>query len=186
MTCIVGVEHEGSVYIGGDSAAIDECMGICLCADEKVFITDGGDLAIGYAGSFRIGQLMRYAFVVPDQPSKKDDMAYMVTDFVDAVRAVQRDKGAMTKENELEVHDAELVVGYNGKLYVVDAYYRVGRPVEDYTAVGSGAPVALGALYATRGQDLTPEDRIRLALKASSEYSAGVRPPFHIVRLGAD
>lgn len=184
MTCIVGLEHEGSVYIGGDSAGVEAwSLEICTRADEKVFINETGEFIMGFAGSFRIGQLLRYALVPPDQPSKKDDMAYMVTDFIDAVRAMQRDKGTMKKENELEEHDAAFLVGYNGKLYVIESDFQVGRPIEDYAAVGCGAQIALGAMYATRGSQLTPEERITLALQAATEYSAGVRPPFHILRL---
>jgi hypothetical protein len=28
-----------------------------------------------------------------------------------------------------------------------------------------------------------PEDRLKLALQAAVEYSAGVRPPFHVMKL---
>jgi ATP-dependent protease HslVU (ClpYQ) peptidase subunit len=184
MTCIVGLEHEGSVYVGGDSAAItDGTLAITCRADEKVFIDDAQDFIMGFCGSYRIGQLLRYAFVAPDQPMRKDDMAYMVTDFIDAVRAMQKDKGSMKKENELEEHDAAFMVGYNGRLYVVESDFQVGRPGEGYAALGCGGEIALGAMYATRGSKMKPEDRIKLALEAASEYSAGVRPPFHILKL---
>jgi ATP-dependent protease HslVU (ClpYQ) peptidase subunit len=184
MTCIVGIEDKGVVYVGGDSAGIDpSSLAICGRADEKVFVTDDGEFAMGFAGSFRIGQLLRYALTPPDQGSKKDDMAYMVTDFIDAVRAMQKDKGSMKKENELEEHDAAFIVGYRGKLYVVESDYQVGRPIENYAAVGCGSQIALGALYATRNSGMSPEERITMALQSAVEYSAGVRLPFHIVKL---
>lgn len=185
MTCIVALEHEGLVYVGGDSAGIESSsLAICSRADEKVFTTEGGDFIMGFSGSFRIGQLLRYALVPPEQSTKKDDMAYMVTDFIDAVRAMQKDKGSMKKENELEEHDSGFIVGYKGKLYVVESDFQVGRPTEDYAAVGCGAQIALGALYATRKARLKPEERITLALQAATEYSAGVRPPYVIQKLG--
>jgi ATP-dependent protease HslVU (ClpYQ) peptidase subunit len=184
MTCIVGLEHEGAIYVGGDSAGVDaSSLAICGRADEKVFITDAGDVVMGFCGSFRIGQLLRYAFVPPPQKVGQSDMAYMVTDFIDALRTMQKDKGSMKKENELEEHEAAFLTGYNGKLYVIESDFQVGRPIENYAAVGCGAQIALGALYATKDQLLSPEDRIRIALSAAVEYSAGVRPPFHIVKL---
>lgn len=184
MTCIVGLEHEGTIYIGGDSAGVESwSLAICGRADEKVFINDSGEFVMGFCGSFRIGQLLRYALTPPDQPSKKEDMAYMVTDFVDAVRAMQKEKGALTKENEVEEHNASFLVGYNGKLYVIESDFQVGRPIEGYASVGCGAQIALGAMYATRNSAMAPEERITLALQAATEYSAGVRPPFHIVKL---
>lgn len=169
--------------MGGDSAAVDVSLGICLYSDEKVFITPGDEAVIGYSGSFRVGQLLKYGFSVPDQPSKKDDMAYMVTDFVDAIRNLQRDKGAMTKENELELHDAELLIGFNGNVYVIQSDYQVGCPLENFAAVGCGAPFALGAMFATKDATMGPIERIHMALSAAAEYCAGVRKPFHVVQL---
>jgi ATP-dependent protease HslVU (ClpYQ) peptidase subunit len=187
MTCIVGLEHEGVVYVGGDSAGVDVgSLAICGRADEKVFLTDSEEFIMGFCGSFRIGQLLRYALIPPDQPSKKDDMGYMVTDFIDAVRTMQKEKGSMQKENELEEHDAAFLVGYKGKLYVIESDFQVGRPIENYAAVGCGAQIALGAMYATRESTMTPEERITLALQAAVEYSAGVRPPFHILKLAPE
>lgn len=187
VTCIVGLEHNNTVYIGGDSAGVEAySLAICGRADEKVFINDTGEFIMGFCGSFRIGQLLRYALTVPEQSQRKDDMAYMVTDFIDAVRAMQKDKGSMKKENELEEHDAAFLVGYRGKLYVVESDFQVGRPIENYAAVGCGAPIALGAMFATRNSNLSPENRIELALSAAAEYNAGVRAPFLVLKLPVD
>lgn len=184
MTCIVGLEHEGSVYVGGDSAGVNvDTLSVCGRADEKVFLTESEDMAMGFCGSFRIGQLLRYALLVPPQKVGQDDMAYMVTDFIDAVRTMQKEKGSMKKENELEEHESAFIVGYNGHLYVVEQDFQVGRPIENYASVGCGSDIALGAMYATRNVRMSPEERIKLALQAAVEYSGGVRPPFHIVKL---
>lgn len=184
MTCIVGLEHNGVVYIGGDSAGVETwSLAICGRADEKVFVTDSGEFIMGFCGSFRIGQLLRYALTPPEQSQKKDDMAYMVVDFVDAVRVMQKEKGSMKKENELEEHDAAFLVGYRGKLYCIETDFQVGRPMEGYAAVGCGAQIALGAMFATRNSNLAPENRIELALTAAAEYSAGVRGPFLVLKL---
>ena len=186
MTCIIGLEHEGSIYIGGDSAGVEESsLGICTRSDEKVFANDAEDMIFGFAGSFRIGQLLRYALIAPSQKVGQDDMAYLVTDFIDAVRTMQKDKGSMKKENELEEHSAAFVIGFNKKLYVVEADFQVGQPYDNYTAVGCGADIALGAMFATKDLEMDPEERIQLALSASAEYSTGVRGPFKIVKLQA-
>jgi len=187
VTCIVGIEQDGAVYIGGDSAGIEEdSLAICRRADEKVFVNDTGEFIMGFCGSFRVGQLLRYALEPPEQSLKKDDMAYLVTDFVDAVRAVQRDKGSLSKENELEELDAAFLVGYKGRLYTVESDFQVGRPVESYAAVGCGAQIALGALYALQDTGLDPKSKIEVALSAAAEYSAGVRGPFLVLQLPAE
>lgn len=189
MTCIVALEQDGVVYVGADSAGIDaHSLSIVRRADEKVFVTDDGEFIMGFCGSYRIGQLLRYSLDLPEQLASKDDMAYMVTDFIDAVRAIQRDKGALNKDGDhnVESQDAAFIVGYRGRIYVIEQDFQVGRPVDDFAAVGCGDHLALGAMHATRkDKKLTPEERITMALEAATEYSAGVRPPFHVVRLEA-
>lgn len=186
MTCIVGLEQDGVIYIGADSAGVNmSTLDICSRADEKVFLTESEDMIMGFCGSFRIGQLLRYALTLPAQKVGQDDMAYMVTDFIDAVRVMQKDKGSMKKENELEEHESAFIVGYNGKLYVIEEDFQVGKPLENFAAVGCGQPIAVGAMYATRNAKMDPEERIRMALQAAVEYSAGVRPPFHVLKLAA-
>ena len=187
MTCIVGIEDKGDIYIGADSAGIDiDSLSICTRADEKVFITESGEFIIGFSGSFRVGQLMRYAIDLPEQSQKKDDMAYMVTDFVDAIRFAQHNRGSLKKESELEELPAALLVGYKSKLYVIENDFQVGLPIENYAAVGCGAQIALGAMYALKNSNISPTNKLEIALMAASEYSVGVRPPFIVLKLAKD
>jgi len=186
MTCIIGLEHEGTIYVGGDSAGVEESsLGICTRADEKVFLTDSEEMIVGFSGSFRIGQLLRYALTIPAQKVNQEDMAYLVTDFIDAVRTMQKDKGSMKKENELEEHSSAFLIGFNKKLYVVEQDFQVGRPLDNFAAVGCGADIALGAMYATKNLNMDPEERIKLALEASVEFNAGVRGPFVVLKLAS-
>jgi hypothetical protein len=82
MTCIVGLEHQGKVYIGADSAGVQGYNVTCR-SDEKVF--QNKDFILGFTSSFRMGQLLRYSFNPPTQPANKDDMHYLATDFITAV-----------------------------------------------------------------------------------------------------
>ena len=178
MTCIVGLAEGGVVYIGGDSAGVTG-YDIASRADEKVFTN--GDLLMGFTSSFRMGQLLRYSFTAPEQSSRKDDMTYLVTDFIDAVREMYHEKGFMRKENEAE-EGGTFLLGFHGKLYTIEDDFQVGRPGDGYAAVGSGSQIALGAMFATRNSKLSPANRIEIALLAASEYNAGVRGPFLVMQ----
>ena len=87
MTCIVGLVHGDSVYLGGDSAGVD-WYSLTVRADPKVFVNRG--FAMGFTTSFRMGQLLRFKFVPPPVPEGKDPYEYMVTDFVEGVRTCLR------------------------------------------------------------------------------------------------
>ena len=181
MTCIVALEHEGKVWMGGDAAA--SCNNdIVRRVNPKVFIK--GDFLIGYSGSFRIGQLLQYSFTPVKPAHKQSDMEYMVVSFIDSLREMLKYKGALMKEDEGDAQDSEFIVGYRGKIYVVESDFHLGTPLNPYAASGSGAPYALGALYAlSKVNNISPQKKVEKALRASAEYCTGVCAPFTILAL---
>lgn len=176
MTCVVGLEHRGHVWIGGDSAGVSG-WALTARADEKVF--RNGPCVMGFTSSFRMGQLLRYSLTIPPQHEGVGDEEYMVTAFVDAVRECLKAGGYAKKENEVEAA-GQFLVGHRGTLWKVDSDYQVGRSLCGYAAVGCGDEFALGALHATAGD--APKRRINRALYAAADHSAGVRPPFTVIR----
>lgn len=175
MTCIVAVEDKGTIYMGGDSAGVAG-LSISIRADEKVFIN--GPFIMGFTTSFRMGQLLRYKFVPPPQASGIDDMRYMVTDFIDAIRKCFFDNGFGKKEDN---QGGTFLVGYKGRLYSIAGDFQVGIVSDQYDSVGCGKDLALGALYATKR--MKPEQRVKLALEAAAFHNAGVVGPYVILKL---
>lgn len=179
MTCIVGLVHQGEVFIGGDSAGVAG-YDFTVRADKKVFTN--GEFVIGFTTSFRMGQILRYAFKPPRREESKDIFEYMVTDFVDAVRQAFTAKGYLRKENEVE-SGGVFVVGYRGRLFIIDSDYQVAEAMANYTSVGSGSDLAKGSLFSTKNSELTPEERIEIALSAAQEHNAGVGAPFYMEKI---
>jgi hypothetical protein len=170
MTCIVGVVERGVVYLAGDSAGVAG-YGLTLRRDPKVF--RNGEFVLGFTSSFRMGQLLQHAFTPPAIEEPLD--RYMVTPFVNALRACFKDGGYAAKNREQE-EGGTFLVGVRGRLYQVEDDYQVGEARADYAAIGCGAQVALGALHVTAGHP--PGARLRLALEAAEAWNAGVRGPF--------
>lgn len=181
MTCIVGIEHSGWVTIGGDSAGTSG-PALTIRADEKVFIR--GAYVFGFTSSFRMGQLIRYRVQLPAPPARRQLDAFMVTDFVDAVRNAFKLGGYLKVENGRE--DAgTFLVGVRGRLYGVYDDLQVSRYAAGFNAVGCGADLAVGAMYATRNMGFDPAGRVRMALAAAAAFSGAVAPPFRIVAAAA-
>jgi hypothetical protein len=172
LTAIVGVQHEGRVYIGGDSAGVSG-YGITVRSDVKVF--RNGPYVMGFTTSFRMGQLLHYAFAPPKPEGNLD--AFMVTTFIDSVRGCLREGGWLTRESEQDT-GGTFLVGVNGRLFEINSDFQVGHSSDGYLAVGCGAEIALGSLHTTQG--LKPRARIHFALDAASHHSAGVCPPYTI------
>lgn len=178
MTCIVGLVQDGKVYMGGDSLATSGSHGI-IRDDPKVF--KNGEFLIGYTSSFRMGQLLAHKFSPPKQKEHQDVFAYMVTDFIDAIRECFKDSGFATKHNE-EERGGNFLVGYRGSLFEIDTDYQVGKNSCKYAAVGSGYSYALGALHTLVTPELNfdPTQALYLALEASAEFCNSVRGPFMV------
>lgn len=179
MTAIVGLVHEGKVWMGGDSAGVGG-LSLSLREDPKVFIN--GELLIGYTTSFRMGQILEHHLSPPAALEKETGMAYMVKRFIPAVKSELKDHG-FQRSKEGQDEGGSFLVGYRGALYAIDDDYQVARLRTPYFAVGCGRDLALGALFAMKMTSMGPDARIKLALEAAAEFSAGVRGPFTILHL---
>lgn len=177
MTCIVGVVEDGHVILGGDSMGSDGFTKQTR-VDPKVFRR--GPFVIGFCGSFRMGQVLRFKLRIPDHPRDMDDYEYMVTAFVDSVRECLMTAGVGKKNEDNTEEGGTFLVGYKGKLYVIEEDYQVGVVGDDFDCVGAGHEIAKGAMYAQSGQ-VSGRRRIRKALEAAAKFSVSVGPPFNFV-----
>jgi len=180
VTCIVGLVDQGHVFIGTDSAGVSN-YDLTVRADSKVF--QNGPFLIGFTTSFRMGQLLRYAFEPPAWEPGSDVPCYLATTFVDAVRKCLSEGGYAVKHDEQE-SGGRFLVGFRGCLYAIGNDYQVGQSVVPYNAIGCGAPYALGALYVTGGMDA--KERIQGALSAAEHFSTVVQRSFIIKELERD
>ena len=73
------------------------------------------------------------------------------------------------------------LVGWRGKLYVIDNDMQVAELATPFAACGCGEDLVLGSLYTTEQFEIKPEERINIALSAAESFSAGVRGPFTVV-----
>lgn len=180
MTCIVGIEHEGKVYLGGDSAGVAGSH-ITMREDTKVFVN--GPMIFGFTSSFRMGQIIQYSLSIPAQPKGQSDFAYLCTTFIEALYTTLELKGYGCLSGGRK-QGGQFLLGYKGKLYIIDSDYQVARHKDKHAAVGSGCYFALGSLYTTSAStSLRPEARVAYALDAASHYSTEVSRPYSILSL---
>lgn len=173
MTCIAALVDNGKVYIGADSGGSD---GNTHSVRKDPKLTLVGEYLIGFTTSYRMGQIIIYSAIPPCTDT--DLHRFMATDFVNHIRKVAKENGALISQNSVE-YLGTFIVGLRGRLFVVDSDFGIAEPACGYAAVGSGGQCATGALYATHGQK--PHSRIERALSAASQHAVGVLPPFVIL-----
>ena len=179
MTCIVGLKYENSVFIGGDSAGIDSDFSCTIRADTKVF--KSGPFIMGFAGSFRIGQLLRFSLNPPEQLPSQTDYEYMVTSFINAVRDCLAEGGIKRVVEGVE-EGGTFLVGYKENLYIIEEDFQVGVEAVGYCSIGCARDIALGAMHVQMESDnKVPFQMIEKALNAACDFSAGVCKPFIII-----
>lgn len=167
--------------MGADSAGVSE-DNIQIRLDAKVFIK--GEFIIGFAGSYRGGQIMRYHFEPPYHMPNKEIFAYMVEDFIEELRGIFRFFN-YSYDEQGDSHTALFIVGYQGELFYIGSDFQVGQMHTPFMAIGSGENTAKGALYALSllSEQYSPDDMIIMALEAAELTCASVRAPFYIYKL---
>jgi ATP-dependent protease HslVU (ClpYQ) peptidase subunit len=181
LTCIVGLEDKGSVWIGADSCGIGG-WDIRERQDPKVFrLIDNKKAVLGFTTSFRMGQLLMYEKgIIPKKNNYKDAHHLMVSGVIPNIRKVFMDGGFTTIESNVE-SGGSFLLGYEGELWTIYNDFQVGRNICGYEAMGSGAEYAIGSLHSTEAIHLRPRLRVLAALRAAAKFNAAVSAPFTIM-----
>lgn len=180
MTCIVGIKDKDIIYMGADSLG-STSFDKSIRKDKKIF--RNGEMLFGFTTSFRMGQILQYAFTAPEHPKGYSDFKYLVEQFIPAVIKTYRETSYLTVEKE-KAFGGTFLLGYRKNLYQIENDFQVAQSMDNYAACGCGESFAMGSLYTTRKFDMTPKERIELAIKAAAEYSVGVGGPIHILQTG--
>jgi len=182
-TCIVGLVHEGVVYIGGDSLGSGGGSGT-IYNNRKVFhISENKDIIVGYTSSFRMGQLIQYSsdlFSGDDLALNRIDEKYLITTFIPNLQKLLKSGGYQEESNNV-VTGGNFLIGYKDRLFEVQSDYSILEPECAYACCGCGERFALGSLYSTQNLIKDPIERIKLALEAAANFSTGVSDPFYLV-----
>lgn len=174
MTCIVGIAHEGKVYIGGERGHSDNDI-ISSSLGPKVF--NKSFYLIGYAGNIGVGQLVAHSFDAPTIRVNTDVYKYVHQLFMPALRDHLKDYLSEKEDNQ-----TSFILGIKGKVFEIDTsdFQCVEYPE---LAIGSGAGYAYGSLHTTYNYDISTEDRITIAIDAAITYSPTCQGPIDIISM---
>lgn len=176
MTSVLGLEHDGEVWLGADSAVSGE--EIQTISSPKVWVRDG--LIWGSAGDIRPGEIIRFCLRTP-KPPKKEIEKYVQADLLPAMASSFTQDGMDWDAKGLCI---EFLVGVSGELWEigVDGHSLTAiRPKDGYTYIGAGGA---GGLVGLRlASNLSPRNRLLKVLNAMAYYLPTVRGPFTVIKL---
>lgn len=179
MTCIVGLIHNDAIYLGSESlTGIDSR--IIPTTHSKVFSRN--NILFGICGDTRYNDIIKYRLDIPYHREDKTNMEYLCTDFVNNLRQTLEEAKYSNEENMVSSvpYQSTLILGYKNKLYCIFYDYAV-LEFNDFYAIRSGSDYALGSLETTKNLNISPKDRIELALRAACRFDKGCGEPFNII-----
>lgn len=172
MTCIAAWRTKDKTFMACDMQATGSRIHQLHESTPKIIrlplpsLKEAGDLVIGISGTPRIQQVMKYMRLpMPVRDDVADSQGlekYLVTKFMPALRKTLADAGCERVDNsvsEVPGHTSG-IIAYRGMMWEFYSDYQLVMPATDYTAIGSGGHIALGAMYAIQ-ETVVDTDEIR-------------------------
>jgi ATP-dependent protease HslVU (ClpYQ) peptidase subunit len=176
MTIIAAYKGPDGIYLGGDSMAAD-ANDVVYLTSPKVFRLPG--FTVGFAGSFRFGQILEHCFDPPEHPYNMDDFTYMFAGWTEKLRETLANYGLLKSENGVDSigEDGAALLIYNEGIYQIQEDLSILKISSNYASIGVGMNYALGVMHALDGSGLTGEEIVKRALDIAI---------YHCPRCGGD
>lgn len=160
MTCIIAFTDGKSSFIAGDKLGSNGFTKSVM-VEPKVFekefhrvsTNDEGTvrtretMALGYTTSFRMGQLLSYNLLLPDQDANQSFSQYLVQKVIPLIRHMFKDEWG-ARDSSQDIGGGQFIILHNHTIYEVQGDFSVLQPKTQITAVGSGTYHAIAAMQA--------------------------------------
>lgn len=168
MTCIVGIEFDDRVILGGDIQGTGGNHKI-VHTQPKVFSKKG--VVFGYTSSYRFGQILEHGLPDPVVPKDTDEIyRWIIAVLVPDIKHALRDSGYDGGGNCL--------IGVRSQLWEMQTDFSVLRSTRGYNAVGSGSEYALGSITTSIAFGITTKkdyiSAVRQAISVAGTFSPSV------------
>lgn len=171
MTAVVGYTNGKKICIVGDKSASDGNTNVVSFTPKVADV--GGEVAIGFAGDWRGGQLGIEALQNLDTEDPNCGIEHMIA-------AIATSFAEADYKNE----DTTFLIGFSGQLFEVQPNLGYIAIYNDYHAIGSGSQFALGALWAMeRYEPFLHRTNISDSLKAAAKWTS-CTTNFDLVEVG--
>jgi len=171
MSVVVAIKEGKKIYMGADSQSTKGNTRITLRNPNnfKIWrVIDSNNTLMASVGAARDANVIR---LVPgivdeyDEFAKRVNYKFVVKYIVPNLVRELKKAGFIKDESYIEYINSAFLFAYKDKLFLIDRDLCV-LEINDYVAIGSGSPEAIGSLLSTEGED--PKARIVKAIKASA------------------
>ena len=171
MTTIIGIQHDGGCTLVADSLVSDD-TGRTWSHPDMTKLAERGEFIIGGAGEVSPCDIVQHIWTPPklNLTDRKDVYHFMITKAMPSLRKCLKDNGYNFEETQEKDSGSrfQFLMAVNGQLFDIGDDLSIMRSSDGFYGIGSGAPIALGALHA----GAKPQKAVEIACKLSI-YSAG-------------
>jgi ATP-dependent protease HslVU (ClpYQ) peptidase subunit len=157
----------------------EESFSFELREDRKIFRS--GDYIMGFCGSYRVGQILRNFGNFPDLPKNLKNPEKVVDFLIKNLIPEIRD---LLGEHMEDSEPWSLVIACREHFVIITDDLQVGYVTDDYSAIGAGENVALGALSVLNDDhffgDRTAMERAVAGVYAASLHNSSVGGNIHV------
>jgi ATP-dependent protease HslVU (ClpYQ) peptidase subunit len=148
MTTIIGLEYRDKCFIVADSRTTD--------ADGKVYshpevkkISENGMFLIAGSGETLPCDIAQHIWEppTPTRQDREDLYHFMITKAMPSLRKCMIENGYRFND-DIDETRFQFIMAVGGEIFDIDEELSVSKSADGVYAAGSGAPYALGAMYA--------------------------------------
>ena len=179
MSVLVAIKEKDRVVVGVDiRMSCGEAYADSYSRRPKaVHLNDKRDIIIGAVGNCGLVDVMRQIITeyrIAD--IYKIDRSYIVKYILPALIVNVRDYELTDKEGKM---DGRILIAVKDKAFVISGNYIVDE-IQNYVAMGSGEDAARGSLLTSEPFLKSPEERIKIAIRASGSVVSTVSKASYI------
>lgn len=165
MTCAVVYKKNDRIILAADKQGTS-VEGHTKIQYKQPKIIKTQTFAAAAAGQFQAIEMLHYDLRV--DRDHKDPHKFMCKTVVPAIKA-------LFKEREIEMtSDTSFLFVVDKKIFILEEDLHVCEPESNFVAIGSGANIAMGALYVCDKLNMSCEDAIKQVMNATSEFNITV------------
>jgi hypothetical protein len=190
MTVVCAVRDGNVILMSADTAATSEDGQQTARSDSKMFrlyvpcmpnpTRDFSEMLVGFSGEYYRAQLIGTSYQPPKCPEDMDAWKYLVSVFMPSLRKFLAKYFTVACGDNI-LGDANLLIAFRWRMFVVYGDGQVEENTEDFVAIGENK-VAMGALWAGSRHGLrrgmVSWEVLDSAMEASEYLTSVVRKPF--------
>lgn len=175
MTCIVSFLYNNEIILAGDKSGSNGFLKVNI-KEPKVFHKK--DFMIGYCGSFRMGQILKYVWEIPKRKVDQTTENYIYIDIITSIKKCFKDNGFGDEDKN---KFGNFILCYENRIFEVQQDMSILEHEMNIVCIGSGEYHAVAAVQVLMEYEKDVEKILGRVFKIVSSNIVSVSSEFDYI-----